>query len=110
MSGGQQVEEPVSGGQQVEEPVPGGQQVEAPGDSSKSAEKNKEENAFAQLTSVNDLGTFLALHSRTRVMVSIDELLELSADKCEMGVGGQGSAYYTGCKELRIPCRAHQEL
>ena len=50
---------------------------------SKSAEKNKDEilkkleAAFSQLTDVKDLETFLALHSRMRVIVSVNKLLEL---------------------------------
>lgn len=64
-------------------------QQEEPGEeSSKSAENNKDdilkklENAFNLLTSVDDLETSIALHSRMRVMVSIEKLVELSEDKC----------------------------
>ena len=70
-----------------------GQQEELGG--SRSAEKNKDEvlkkleNAFAQLTSVEDLETFLELHSRMRVMVSIEKVLELSTDTCTMGIEGK---------------------
>ena len=58
------------------------------GDASKSAEKNqaeilhKLEVAFQQLTSTDDLQSYLALHSRMRVIVSIDKLFELSSEKC----------------------------
>ena len=76
-------------------PQDAGEQQEEPQESIKSAEKNKDEilqkleNAFAQLTSADDLETYLALHSRMRVMVSIEKLLELSSDKCKMEVGGK---------------------
>ena len=49
---------------------------------SKSAEKNKDEilkkleEVFSQLTDVKDLETYLSLHSRMRVIVSINKLLE----------------------------------
>ena len=62
--------------------------------SSKSAEKNKAEilkkleDAFSQLTSADDLERFLALHSRMRVMVSIEKLVELSEVKCVTCGGG----------------------
>jgi len=63
-------------------------------ETTKSAEKNqveilkKLEDAFQQLTSKGDLETLLVLHSRMRVMVSINKLLELSGDKCALG--GEG--------------------
>ena len=62
---------------------------------SKSAEKNKDEilkkleAAFSQLTDVKDLKTYLALHSRMRVIVSINKLLELSTDTCALDIGGK---------------------
>lgn len=40
------------------------------------------EDAFQQLTSKGDLETYLALHSRMRIMVSINKLVELSEEKC----------------------------
>ena len=72
----------------VVNPQGSGGQQEEPEESSKSAEKNREEiikkleNAFVQLTSVDKLETYLALHSHMRVMVSIDKLLELSTETC----------------------------
>ena len=62
---------------------------------SKSAEKNKDEilkkleAAFSQLTDVKDLETFLALHSRMRLIVSVNKLLELSTDTCALEFGGK---------------------
>lgn len=62
---------------------------------SKSAEKNQDEilkkleAAFSQLTDVKDLKTFLALHSRMRVIVSINKLLKLSTDTCALEIGGK---------------------
>lgn len=59
-------------------------------ETAKSAENHQNENlkkledAFQQLTSKGDLETFLALHSRMRVMVSINKLVELSAEKCAL--------------------------
>lgn len=59
-------------------------------ETTKSAEKHqaeilkKLEDAFQQLTSKGDLETFLALHSRMRVMVSINKLVELSEEKCAL--------------------------
>ena len=59
-------------------------------ETAKSAEKyqdeilKKLEDAFQQLTSKGDLETFLAHHSRMRVMVSIDKLVELSELKCAL--------------------------
>lgn len=56
--------------------------------SSTRAEDNKEEilelfqRAFADLTSVADLQSFLFLYSRVRVMVSVEKLLELNGDEC----------------------------
>ena len=70
------------------------QQDQQDENSSKSAEKNKAEilkkleDAFSQLTSVDDLERFLVLHSRMRVMVSIERLVELSEDKCVLCGGG----------------------
>ncbi|XP_068760155.1 uncharacterized protein [Montipora capricornis] len=61
-----------------------------PEETTKPAEKHqaeilkKLEDAFQQLTSKGDLETFLALHSRMRVMVSINKLVELSEDKCAL--------------------------
>ena len=61
-----------------------------PEETAKSADKcqaeiiKKLEDAFQQLTSKGDLETFLALHSRMRVMVSIDKLVELSEQKCAL--------------------------
>ena len=57
-------------------------------ENTKSAEKYQAEilkqleDAFQQLTSKGDLETYLALHSRMRVMVSINKLVELSEEKC----------------------------
>ena len=57
-------------------------------ETSKSAEKNqaeilqKLEAAFRELSSPDDLEAYLALHSRMRVMVSIEKLLELLTEKC----------------------------
>lgn len=62
---------------------------------SKSAEKNKDEilkkleAAFSQLTDVKDLENYLALHSRMRVIVSINKLLELSTHTCALEIGGK---------------------
>ena len=59
-------------------------------ETTKSAEKHqaeilkKLEDAFQQLTSKGDLETFLALHSRMRVMISINKLVELSEEKCAL--------------------------
>ena len=70
------------------------QQDQQDENSSKSAEKNKAEilkkleDAFSQLTSVDDLERFVALHSRMRVMVSIEKLVELSENKCVICGGG----------------------
>jgi len=70
------------------------QQDQQEENSSKSAEKNKAEilkkleDAFSQLTSVDDLERLLALHSQLRVMVSIEKLVELSEDKCVICGGG----------------------
>ena len=64
-------------------------------ESSKSAEKNKDEilkkleAAFSQFTDVKDFETFLALHSRMRVTVSNNRLLELSTDTCALETGGK---------------------
>ena len=63
-------------------------------ETSKSAEQNqakilqKLQAAFQELTSPNDLEAYLALHSRMRVMVSIEKLFELSAEKC--AICGEG--------------------
>lgn len=57
-------------------------------ETTKSAEKyqaeilKKLEDAFQQLTSKGDLETYVALHSRMRIMVSINKLVELSEEKC----------------------------
>ena len=74
-----------------ESPQPEEQAVEG----SKSAQKNKDEilkklgEAFSQLTDVKDLKTYLDLHSRMRVIVSINKLLELSKDTCALEIGGK---------------------
>lgn len=63
-------------------------------ETSKSAEKNqaeilkKLEDAFQQLTSTDDLETFLASHSKMKVMISINKLVELSEQKC--AICGEG--------------------
>lgn len=63
------------------------------GDASNSAERNqaeilhKLEVAFQQLTSTDDLQSYLALHSRMTVIVSIEKLFELSAEKCAFSGG-----------------------
>ena len=60
---------------------------------SKSVEKNKDEilqkveEAFSQLTDVKGLEMYLDLHSRMRVIVSVNKLLELSTDTCALEIG-----------------------
>lgn len=57
-------------------------------ETSKSVEKNpakilqKLKPAFQQLTSPDNLEAYLALHSQMRVIVSIEQLFALSAEKC----------------------------
>lgn len=74
---------------------PGPQPEEQVVEGSKSVEKNKEktlkklEEAFSQLTDVKDLKAYLALHSRMRVIVSINKLVELSTDTCAFISGGK---------------------
>ena len=92
--------DPLYGSQSNEdECVPGDeagpQPEEEVGEGSKSAEKNKDtilkkpEEAFSLLTDVKDLMAYLALHSRTRVIVSINKLVELSTDTCALESGGK---------------------
>ncbi|XP_068683466.1 uncharacterized protein [Montipora foliosa] len=92
--------DPLYGSQSNEdECVPGDeagpQPEEEVGEGSKSAEKNKDkilkklEKAFSMLTDVKDLKAYLALHSRTRVIVSINKLVELSTDTCALESGGK---------------------
>ena len=92
--------EPLYGSQSNEdECVPGDeagpQPKEEVGEGSKSEEKNKDkilkklEEAFSPLTDVKDLKVYLALHSRTRVIVSINKLVELSTDTCALESTGK---------------------
>ena len=89
----------------------GPQPEEQVGEGSKSAENNKDEilkkleEAFSQLTDVKDLKAYLALHSRMRVIVSINKLLELSTDTCALEIGGKVCGEYA-CPYVAIfnPC------
>lgn len=53
-------------------------------ETAKSGENHQNEDAFQQLTSKGHLETFLTLHSRMRVMVSINKLVEPSTEKCAL--------------------------
>ena len=88
-----QASAPVTGPEAAPEAAPADSDLQQE-EISKSAEKNqaeilqKLEAAFQQLSSPDDLEAYLALHSRMRVMVSIEKLFELSTEKC--AVCGEG--------------------